>query len=186
LGGSAQPRELTAPRLSANDAAMLIRPAQASDAEGIWRVLQPTLAAGETYALPPDMNREQALAYWTRADESPGEHDVFIAEERDVVLGTYFIRPNQLGGGSHVANCAYMVAPAATGRGIAQAMCEHSLGHARSRGFLAIQFNFVVSTNERAVRLWEHAGFKVVGRVPKAFRHPTSGLVDALVMHQFL
>jgi ribosomal protein S18 acetylase RimI-like enzyme len=77
-----------------------------------------------------------------------------------------------------------MVAPAATGRGIAQAMCAHSLERARGRGFLAMQFNFVVSSNERAVRLWEHAGFSVVGRLPKAFRHPALGLVDALVMHR--
>ncbi len=160
---------------------MLIRPALDSDAEGIWRVLGPTLAAAETYALPSDMSREQALAYWS----APG-HEVFVAEERGVILGTYFIRPNQLGGGAHVANCAYMVAPAATGRGIAQAMGEHSFEHARSRGFLAMQFNFVVSSNERAVRLWEHAGFKRVGLLPKAFRHPTLGLVDAFVMHRFL
>lgn len=165
---------------------MLIRPALASDADGIWRVLQPTIAAGETYALPRDMQREQALAYWTGAGLTPGVQDVFVAEERGIVLGTYFIRPNQLGGGAHVANCGYMVAPAATGRGIAQAMGEHSFEHARSRGFTAMQYNFVVSTNERAVRLWEHFGFEVVGRLPKAFRHPTSGLVDALVMHRFL
>jgi len=158
---------------------MLIRTAQPTDADGIWRVLQPALQAGETYALPSDMSREDALAYWW----SPS-HEVFVAEERDVILGTYFLRPNQLGGGAHVANCAYMVAPAATGRGIAQAMCGHSLERARGRGFLAMQFNFVVASNERAVRLWEHAGFSVVGRLPKAFRHPALGLVDALVMHR--
>jgi GNAT superfamily N-acetyltransferase len=160
---------------------MLIRSALAADADGIWRVLEPTIVAGETYALPPDMTREQALGYWS----SPG-HEVFIAEEAGVILGTYYLRPNQLGGGAHVANAAYMVLPAATGRGIAQAMCEHSVEQARSRGYLALQFNFVVSTNERAVRLWGHAGFKVVGRLPKAFRHPSLGLVDALVMHRFL
>ena len=101
---------------------MLIRPATAEDAESIWRVLSPTIRTGETYALPVDMTREDALAYWW----SPG-HDVFVAEERDVILGTYYLRANQRGGGAHVANGAYMVSPAATGRGIAQRMCEHSL-----------------------------------------------------------
>jgi ribosomal protein S18 acetylase RimI-like enzyme len=111
---------------------------------------------------------------------------VFVAEERGVVLGTYFLRANLPGGGAHVASCGYMVAPAATGRGIAQEMCNHSLEHARARGFLAMQFNFVVSSNERAIRLWQHLGFSTVGRLPKAFRHPSLGLVDALVMHRFL
>jgi len=160
---------------------MLIRPALSSDTASIWRVLEATIRAGETYALPVDMTCEDALGYWF----SPG-HEVFVAEEREVVLGTYYLRPNQQGGGAHVANGAYMVAPAATGRGIAQRMCEHSLEHARSRGSLAMQFNFVVSTNERAVRLWERLGFVVVGRLPKAFRHPSAGLVDALVMHRYL
>jgi L-amino acid N-acyltransferase YncA len=160
---------------------MLIRPASAADADSLWRVLEPAIVTGETYALAQDMTRDEALAYWL----SPN-HEVFLAEERDVVLGTYFLRANGAGGGSHVANAGFMVAPAATGRGIAQAMCQHSLARARERGFLAMQFNFVVATNERAVRLWQHAGFAVVGRLPKAFRHPALGLVDALVMHRFL
>lgn len=160
---------------------MLIRPAEPPDTDGIWRVLQPAIAAAETYALPPDMPREEALAYW-----SAPAHEVFVAEERGVVLGTYFLRANQAGGGAHVANCGYVVAPAATGRGIAQEMCKHSLEHARARGFLAMQFNFVVSSNERAIRLWQHLEFSIVGRLPKAFRHPSLGLVDALVMHRFL
>jgi L-amino acid N-acyltransferase YncA len=160
---------------------MLIRPALAADAADVWRVLEPTIVAGETHALPTDMTREDAIAYWC----APG-HEVFVAEERNVIVGTYYLRPNQHGGGAHVANAAYMVAPAATGRGIAQAMCEHSLRRARERGFLALQFNFVVSSNERAVRLWQHLGFAIVGRVPKAFRHPSLGLVDALVMHRLL
>jgi ribosomal protein S18 acetylase RimI-like enzyme len=158
---------------------MLIRPAQPSDADAIWELLEPTIRAGETQALPPDMARADALAYWL----SPG-HEVFLAEELNTQVGTYFIRSNQLGGGAHVANCAYVVSPSATGRGIAQAMCKHSLGHAKARGFLAMQFNFVVSSNERAVKLWQYLGFQTVGRSPKAFRHPSLGLVDALIMHR--
>lgn len=162
---------------------MLIRPASRieADAQTIWELLEPTIRAGETQALPQDLSRADALSYWL----APG-HEVFIAEELNTAVGTYFIRPNQAGGGAHVANCAYVVSPAATGRGIAQAMCNHSVEHARSRGYLAMQFNFVVSSNERAVRLWQHLGFQTIGRSPKAFRHPNLGLVDALIMHRAL
>jgi ribosomal protein S18 acetylase RimI-like enzyme len=160
---------------------MHIRPDSRSDADAIWAILEPTIRAGETYALPIDMSREDALAYWLSPD-----HEVFLAEDSESVLGTYFLRANHLGGGSHVCNCGYVTASNATGRGIARAMCAHSLERARQRGFLAMQFNFVISSNERAVRLWESFGFNTVGRLPHAFRHPTRGLVDSLVMHRFL
>jgi ribosomal protein S18 acetylase RimI-like enzyme len=162
---------------------MLIRPAlrTETDARAIWELLEPTIRAGETQALARELSREDALAYWL----APG-HEVFVAEELSTPVGTYFIRPNQAGGGAHVVNGAYVVSPAATGRGIAQAMCKHSLEHARTRGYLAMQFNFVVSSNERAVRLWQYLGFQIIGRSPKAFRHPSLGLVDALIMHREL
>jgi ribosomal protein S18 acetylase RimI-like enzyme len=160
---------------------MQIRPASPADADSIWELLEPTIRAGETQALPMDMSRADALAYWL----APG-NEVFVVEQEHAKVGTYFLRPNQAGGGAHVANCAYVVSPAATGRGIAQAMCKHSLEHAKARGFLAMQFNFVVSSNERAVRLWQFLGFQVVGRLPQAFRHPSLGLIDALVMQREL
>jgi len=127
------------------------------------------------------MNRETALAYWF----SPG-HEVFVAEDNGAVVGTYFLKANQKGGGSHVANCGYMTALHATGRGVARAMCEHSLVRAKERGFRGMQFNFVVSTNERAVRLWQSCGFEVVGHLPRVFEHPTLGFVNALVMYREL
>jgi ribosomal protein S18 acetylase RimI-like enzyme len=102
------------------------------------------------------------------------------------VVGTYFLRPNQKGGGAHVANCGYVTAAEAQGRGIAKAMCEHSLSHAKASGFRAMQFNLVVSVNERAVRLWQHCGFEIVGMLPEAFHHPLLGYVDAYVMHRSL
>ena len=139
------------------------------------------IRAGETYTLPRDMQREEALAFWFLAG-----HEVFVAEEGDAILGTYFLRANQQGGGAHVANCGYVTAEAAAGRGVARAMCAHSLEHAKLRGFHAMQFNFVVSTNERAVRLWQSFGFETVGRLPGAFLHPTAGYVDALVMFRGL
>ena len=158
-----------------------IRPATAADADAVWAILEPTIRAGETYALARDMARADALAYWLGADK-----DTFVAEDEATgqILGTYYMRANQAGGGAHVANCGYMTAAAATGRGVARAMGEHSLTHAPARGFRAIQFNFVVSTNERAVKLWQSLGFAIVGRLPLAFEHPVHGFVDALVMFQ--
>ena len=160
---------------------MLIRPARDGDAAAILSIIGPTIRAGETYALDPGMSDADALAYWLAADK-----ETFVAEEGGQVLGTYFMKPNQAGGGAHVCNCGYMTATTATGRGVARRMCEHSIEHARARNYRAMQFNFVVSTNERAVRLWESLGFEVVGRLPRAFRHPAHGDVDALVMFQAL
>ena len=161
--------------------AMRIRTAEESDGQVIWSIIGPTIRAGETYALARDMSEAEALACWME----PGR-EVFVAEEDGRVLGTYYMRANQAGGGDHVANCGYMTAVAATGRGVARRMCEHSLEHARARGYRAIQFNFVVSTNDRAIRLWQGLGFREVGRLPLAFRHPVHGYVDALVMFQAL
>lgn len=160
---------------------MLIRPARPEDAAAIWSIIGPTIRAGETYVLDPQMSEADALAYWFGTDK-----ETFVAEEDGSVLGTYYMRPIQAGGGAHVCNCGYMTSAAATGRGIARLMCKHSLDYARARGYRAMQFNFVVSTNDRAVRLWESLGFQIVGRLPLAFRHPTRGYVDALVMYQAL
>lgn len=158
---------------------LLIRPARADDRDRIWTVLEPVLRAGETYPLPRDISRDEALAYWH------GEgHEVFIAEDEGRILGTYFLRANQAGGGSHVANCGYMASPVSQGKGVGRAMLEHSIARARARSFLAMQFNFVVSTNDRAIRTWQAYGFDVVGRLPSAFKHPTFGFVDALVMYK--
>jgi ribosomal protein S18 acetylase RimI-like enzyme len=121
------------------------------------------------------------LEFW-----SAPEHEAFVWEAEGRVLGTYFLRANQQGGGAHVANCGFVTAEAAQGRGIARAMCLHSLERAKERGFRAMQFNFVVSTNTRAVELWKKLGFEVVGRLPGAFQHPELGFVDALVMYREL
>ncbi|MGC1613882.1 MAG: N-acetyltransferase [Candidatus Acidiferrum sp.] len=160
---------------------MVIREINARDSDAIWKILEPVIRAGDTYTLPADMNREDALGYWGSAG-----HEVFVAEENGEILGTYYLRANQKGGGAHVANCGYMTAPWASGRGVARAMCQHSLERAMARGFRAMQFNFVVSSNERAVRLWQSLGFEIVGRLPGAFLHPTQGAVDALVMYRQL
>jgi ribosomal protein S18 acetylase RimI-like enzyme len=160
---------------------MTVRPASAADADAIWAILEPMIRSGETYTLPQDMPREQALAYWF----SPA-HTVFAAEEEGQILGSYYLRANQNGGGAHVCNCGYVTADWASGRGVARAMCAHSLEYSKARGFRAMQFNFVVSSNERAVHLWRKFGFEIVGRLPGAFLHPRLGYVDALVMYRLL
>ena len=156
---------------------MLIRPATPDYAAAIWAIIEPVIRAGETLTLGRDMTEDDAVAYWFGADR-----EMFVAEEDGVVLGTFYLRANQTGGGAHVANAGYVTGAAATGRGVARAMGQHSIAHAKERGFRAMQFNFVVSSNVRAVGLWQSLGFEVVGRLPAAFDHPVEGFVDALVM----
>lgn len=158
-----------------------IRPAGEHDLEAIWRIFRAVVAAGDTYAFPPDIGRADALAAWT----GPAI-ETFVAEHGGAVVGTYIMKPNQRGPGDHVANCAYMVAPTAQGRGIGRAMAEHSLAAARARGYRAMQYNLVVSTNRPAIALWQKLGFEVVGTLPGAFRHPEVGEIDAYVMFRRL
>jgi ribosomal protein S18 acetylase RimI-like enzyme len=160
---------------------MLIRPAANGDANAIWMIMEPIIRAGETYTLPRDMDKERALAYWLSA-----EREVFVAEDKGQIVGSYCLQANQKGGGAHVANCGYITAVTAMGRGVGRTMCAHSLDRARERGFRAMQFNFVVSTNNRAIRLWQSFGFEIVGRLPGAFQHPKRGYVDAYVMYRDL
>ena len=160
---------------------MQIRPATEADHAAILAIVAPVLRAGETYAVDRDLSDEQVLAYWFAPS-----HEVFVAEEEGVILGTYYLMANRGGGGAHVANCGYMTAHAAQGKGVARAMCLHSLARAAERGFRAMQFNHVVSTNARAVALWQSLGFEIVGTLPDAFAHPTLGLVDSYVMFRAL
>jgi ribosomal protein S18 acetylase RimI-like enzyme len=160
----------------------VIRRATRADDEALWKILEPILRAGETYPQPRDISREDALAYWWRP-----EHAVFVAEEADGSLsGTYYLKPNSTGPAAHVANCGYMILPSAAGRGLGRALCLHSLEEARRRGYRAMQFNLVVSTNTSAIHLWTSCGFQTVGRLPGAFQHPTQDFVDALVMFRTL
>jgi ribosomal protein S18 acetylase RimI-like enzyme len=160
---------------------MIIRKAEPADAAAIAAIILPTIRDGSTYSLDPQISERAALAYWMGSDK-----ETFVSVEEGSIVGTYYMRPNQAGGGRHVCNCGYMTSSAAVGRGVARRMCEHSLQYARQRGYRAMQFNFVVSTNDRAVRLWQTLGFEIVGRLPGAFRHPREGFVDAFVMYQVL
>lgn len=160
---------------------MRIRPAVPADFEALWPIFQAVVAKGDTYVFAPDTPSQDARAYWF----APGVTS-YVAEEDGRVVGMYKIVANQRDRGSHVANASFMVDPAASGRGVGRAMGEHCLREARRMGFLAMQFNLVVSTNEPAVALWKKLGFQIVGTLPKVFRHQERGLVDAYVMHRLL
>ena len=158
-----------------------IRLATDADWPGIWAIFEPVVRAGTTYAFPRDIDETGAMRLWVDMPQA-----TYVAVEDGTVLGTYYIKPNQMGPGAHVCNAGYMVGEAARGRGLGRAMCEHSLGEARTLGFKAMQYNCVVSTNTGAVRLWQDLGFDIVGTLPKAYDHATAGLVDAYVMYQTL
>src|SRR5262245_13445621 len=160
---------------------MTLRRATNADAGAIWDIFHAVIAPGDTYVFDPAMSRDEALAYWFRADTH-----AYVAESARRIVGTYILRPNQPGLGSHVANAAFMVSPSARGLGLGKRMGGHCLDEARRLGFHAMQFNFVVSTNEPAVRLWKQLGFSIVGTLPGAFRHSKLGFVDAYVMFRSL
>jgi len=160
---------------------MNIKEATKDDFEYIWPIFHEVVKTGDTYAFQMDTKKEEAAKLWLQVPRK-----TFVFEEEGNILGTYFIKNNLAGPGDHVCNCGYMVSSLARGRGLATAMCEHSQEIAKELGYKAMQFNFVVSTNEGAVRLWEKLGFEIVGRLPKACHHPTQGYVDAMVMYKWL
>ncbi|WP_341365452.1 GNAT family N-acetyltransferase [Yoonia sp. BS5-3] len=160
---------------------MIIRPASPDDFDAIWPALRDVFRAGDTYAVAPDISREAAFAYWIGSARA-----TYVAEVDGVILGTYYIKTNQPGGGAHICNCGYVVAPQARGQGIAAQLCQHSQDIARGLGYQAMQFNFVLASNDGAVRLWQKLGFAIVGTIPKAFAHPQAGMVDAFVMYKAL
>lgn len=160
---------------------MEIREATKKDFDGIWPIFKEVASAGDTYAYPRNTTKDEAMHLWMEIPQK-----IFVIENSGHILATYFIKSNQSGPGSHVCNCGYMVSAAARGKGLATSMCEHSQKVAVQLGYKAMQFNFVASTNEGAIRLWEKLGFETVGRLPKAFNHPEKGFVDALVMYKWL
>ena len=169
--------------MSAGDTigSVLIRPATPQDADAIWQIFQPVVAGRDTYTFAPDTSRELGVGYWFGPQTTS-----FVAELDGVVAGVCKLIDNRQDLGSHVANASFMVAPSAAGRGVGRAMGLHCLREARLRGYEAMQFNFVVSTNQHAVALWQSLGFHIVGTLPRAFRHGTLGLVDAYVMYRDL
>ena len=162
-------------------ASIVIRPVGSQDFEDVWIILKPSFRAGDTYTIDPNVSQSEALDYWVSSGKT-----AFLADVSGVPMGTYYISPNQAGHGNHVCNCGFVTAPQARGQGIARAMLEHALETAREAGYFSMQFNFVVETNTRAIDIWTRAGFEVIGRLPKAFRHPRGENIDALIMYKIL
>jgi L-amino acid N-acyltransferase YncA len=160
---------------------MQIRKATEADFVAMWEIFHAVVASGDTYVFSPNTGREDAHVYWLGPDIAS-----FVAEIGGSIAGFYKLIANQRDLGSHVANASFMVAPDAHGKGVGKAMGRHCLVEAKKAGFLAMQFNFVVSTNDGAVALWQKLGFSIVGTLPKVFRHAQRGYVDAYVMHRFL
>jgi L-amino acid N-acyltransferase YncA len=160
---------------------MNLREATEADFDLIWPIFEEIAKAGETYAYPQDISKSEAKELWINYPRK-----TFVYEDHDGITGTYYIKTNQAGPGQHVCNCGYMVPIKARGKGIATRMCEHSQRVAVELGYKAMQFNFVASTNEGAIHLWNKLGFETVGRLPKAFLHPSQGYIDALVMYKWL
>ena len=158
-----------------------ITPATSADEERIWALLQPVFRAGDTYAVDPLIDRDAAIAYWMEADKT-----AFILRIEGQAVGTYYIRPNQPGGGAHICNCGFITAPSARGKGVARHMLDHALIEAKQQGYRAMQFNFVLASNQRALAIWQRNGFATIGRIPQAFLHPKQGYVDALILHRSL
>ena len=158
-----------------------ITPATSADEERIWALLQPVFSAGDTYAVDPLIDRDAAIAYWMEADKT-----AFILRVEGQAVGTYYIRPNQPGAGAHICNCGFITAPSARGKGIARRMLDHALIEAKQQGYRAMQFNFVLASNQRALAIWQRNGFATIGRIPQAFLHPKQGYVDALILHRSL
>lgn len=159
-----------------------IRPMENKDWNAVWRIIDPVFRQGETYPLATDISEEQAHQYWV---VHPDKTYVALNESGDVV-GTYYLKPNQTGPGAHVCNCGYVVSESARGQGIAKQMCQHSQSEARIQGYMAMQYNLVISTNEVAVHLWQSQGFTLIGTLPGAFKHPRHGFVDAHIMYKKL
>lgn len=160
---------------------MRIREATREDFEQIWPIFYEVVSTGDTYAYPQNITKNEAVALWM---DMPRK--TYVLEEDGSILGTYFIKTNQAGPGDHVCNCGYMVSATVRRRGFATVMCEHSQKIAVELGYQAMQFNFVVSSNEKAIRLWTKLGFVVVGTLPKAFRHSIMGYVDVFIMYKWL
>lgn len=158
-----------------------IRKATERDCDAVWNIVKAVIDAGDTYVFAPDTPKDEMMNYWF----SPEKYN-YVAVTDGNVVGTFWLKANQPGLGSHVANAAYAVLPDAAGQGIGRQMADFSIDEARKLGFKAMQFNFVVKSNGVAVRLWQNVGFEIIGEIPDAFDHVRDGLTNAYIMYRKL
>lgn len=158
-----------------------IRKAIKADKEEVWKIIQAVISKGDSYTFAPDTPKEKMLEFWFGDDKK-----TYVAVLDNELLGTFFLKANQPDLGSHICNAGYMVSPEAKGKGIGRKMAEFSLPEAKRLGFSAMQFNFVVKSNEIAVKLWLRLGFEIIGEIPEAFQHKDLGLTNALIMYRKL
>jgi ribosomal protein S18 acetylase RimI-like enzyme len=158
-----------------------IRKYREEDQDQVWEIIKYVISGGDSFTYDPGTPREEVLTDWT----SPEKH-TFVAVAGDKVLATFYIKPNQTGLGSHVANGSYMVSPDARRTGIGRMIGQFSIEEAQRLGFSAMQFNFVVKSNEKAVNLWKSLGFLIIGEIPEAYRHAEHGLTNAYIMYRKL
>jgi L-amino acid N-acyltransferase YncA len=163
---------------------MEIRDATEADWPAIWPFFHRIVAAGETYAYDQTLTEEQGRAIWMQPSSAAKSRTVVAVDADGTVLGSANMYPNRPGPGAHVASASFMVDAASSGKGVGRALCQDMIEWARAEGFRSIQFNAVVETNERAVRLWQSLGFEIIGTVPEAFRHPSHGYVSLHVMYR--
>jgi GNAT superfamily N-acetyltransferase len=147
------------------------------ESEAVWRILEPIIRGGDVYALPPNMSEAEGIGFWFAP-----ENEVYCAEEAGEMLGVAYLRENSKRSGQGVANGGYATAKSAESRGVARALCLYTLQRASELGFREMQFNYVISTNSRAVRLWKNLGFVIAEVLLKDFEHPRLGHVDVFVM----
>lgn len=159
-----------------------VRELESADWPAVWRFMEPVIRSGETYPFARDLDEAGARKVWL--DDT---HKAYVAvDESGGILGSYYIKPNQPTLGAHVANCGYLVAESARGRGIATLMGEHSQHEAVRLGYRAMQFNLVVKTNAASLHVWTKLGFTLVGELEGAFLHSEHGYVNACVFYKVL
>ncbi len=164
-----------------HDPALSIRVVKSHETEAVVNIVEPIVRSAESYAIEPDLSRKQIQDWWFSS-----EHEIRVAVHRDRIVGSYYLKANQRGPGSHIANCGYVTIADFNRRGVGRAMCLDSMAVARSRGFRAMQFNLVLKSNEPALRLWSDMGFREVGEVPMAYRLPSGDFVDGVIFFRSL
>lgn len=171
---SAMPQEM--------DKTFTLDKASDADFEAVKAIFLQVVDEGETYSY----ERSELTDQWIRDYWLKNTVTTLVARVNGVVAGVCALRANRTGRGNHIANASYIVHHDFRGIGIGYALGERSLKVAKANGYKAMQFNYVVSTNAKAVALWQSLGFKIIGTMPQGYRHARHGLVDVYMMHRFL